>query len=106
MKHKRKKRIGLFTEHLGPGGSAVTDLERSLKYRVKSTKRAAKRVNPVSKILDTDGNIDFTKGRKYDTDMDRLMRRDVQNEINKAPNQLNREMRKEMRDFKRDVKGY
>lgn len=108
MKHKRK---GLFSEHRGPGGYAVTDIERNLKYKVKSTKRrlgnkVTAHENPVSKILDTNGSIDFIKGRKYDTDMDRLMRKDVQNEMQKGTNQLNKEMRKEMREYKRDVKGY
>lgn len=49
---------------------------------------------PKSKILDTAGNSNFTKGRKYDTDMDRLSRRSFQNELSTSSNQLNKEMQK------------
>lgn len=49
---------------------------------------------PKSKILDTGSDSSFIKGRKYDTDMDRLSRRSVQNELSTASNQLNKEMQK------------
>lgn len=55
---------------------------------------------PKSKILNTGGNSGFTKGRKYDTDMDRLSRRSFQNELSSASNQLNEEMQKANKELR------
>lgn len=47
-----------------------------------------------TKILNTNMGLGFTRGRKYDTDLDRLGRMDTsQRELNKV-GELNREMRK------------
>lgn len=53
-----------------------------------------------SNILDTNSTPGFRKGRKYDTDMDRLSRSSVQNEM--STNQLNKELenaRKELKTY-------
>lgn len=62
-------------------------------YKIKRFSKVAK-----GKILETNGSSDFIRGRKYDTDMDRLSRRSVQNEINSV-NQLNKEMRKASKEL-------
>lgn len=47
---------------------------------------------PVSKVIDTNTNSNFIKGRKYDTDIDRLSRRSVQNELSTEQRKLSKEL--------------
>lgn len=64
-------------------------------YSIKSFKA------PKSKVLDTGGNDAFMKGRKYDTDMDRLSRRSVQNELSSnGADDLNKEMNKAQKELR------
>ena len=46
-----------------------------------------------TKILNTNSGLGFIKGRKYDTDLDRLGRNSTQRELHQT-NQLHTEMRK------------
>lgn len=80
-----KKRTGLFSD----GGVILGTSYISKKHR-----------NPVSKIINTNGNLNFTKGRKYDTDMDRLSRRSVQNELSSNQINLDKELEKSRKELK------
>ena len=42
-----------------------------------------------TKVLDTNSSVGFVKGRKYDTDFDRLGRSSTQRELNQEIGRLN-----------------
>lgn len=65
-----------------------------IKFRLYSISDVSRK----SKILDTGGGVEgFKRKRKYDTDMDRLSRSRVQNEM--SSNQLNEELNKASKEL-------
>lgn len=55
-----------------------------------------------TKVLDTNSSVGFVKGRKYDTDFDRLSRSSTQRELSKDIGRLN--YSSELREAKKKAK--